>query len=605
MRFWIAAALAAIAGLGLVKLGAADPQSPDDATPRMAASVRPAPRYARSALFNDRNRNPGCLYMIDSHHIVFAGGGTAGHLFPGLAVAEALLASGSPLRITVIGGGKPLERAHAEAAGYEYVSLPCRPLPKRPGEALRFLTDNLSAYYTARRFLRAEDVSLVVGLGGYVSAAATRAAASRRVDYLLLEQNVIPGKTTRWLAARASAVCAAFGEVRAHLPTAARVRVTGTPVRGEFLRSDFPILPIANANHPPRLIVLGGSGGSRTLNESVPRAIYKARTALAEWQIVHQTGGSDWQPTATLYGKLGLKARVAPFFHDLPRLLAGSALAVSRAGGSTLAELAICGVPSILLPYPQAADDHQRHNAERFVAAGAARLLDFRQVEGRLDDALARELTVLAGSPDLRRQMSDAGAPPGPPRRSHAGGEPHSADAGRPADRRGLGRGGCASQRCRANPGHAAAWRLAGRERHGASRRCIGYPRFLRTVRAVTLIVAQLVDSYPRSQPAASALPLTAAPRLDCRAARERHVLGGCPRSVTRPHCRKRLAASRSRLSIATDSGGFTRSANSIRSSSLWSPISKLTTTFARSSSSPNVPSASILLIALAKQDFT
>jgi UDP-N-acetylglucosamine--N-acetylmuramyl-(pentapeptide) pyrophosphoryl-undecaprenol N-acetylglucosamine transferase len=348
--------------------------------------------------------------MKHSNHIVFAGGGTAGHLFPGLAVADVLARSPLPVRITMIGSGKPFECEQVSAAGYDYLALRCRPLPSRPGEALRFLTDNLSGFYSARRFLQESEVALVVGLGGYASAAATRAAANLRVPYVLLEQNVLPGRTTRWLASRATAVCAAFPQIRAHLRAGVRVRLTGTPLRREFRALRRARLVAMQEASPPRLLVLGGSGGSRTLNENAPRAIYKAQEALRGWEIVHQTGASDPQRTEVLYTKLGISARVAPFFEDLPQLLGTSALAVSRSGGTTLAELAACGVPSILLPYPRAADDHQRANALEFVAAGAAALLDSREVQGRLDNALAGEITRLAGDAAVRRQMGDKAA---------------------------------------------------------------------------------------------------------------------------------------------------------------------------------------------------
>ena len=342
--------------------------------------------------------------MVDTQHIVFAGGGTAGHLFPGLAVAEQLVARRYSLRLTFVGSGKAFEEDHVTAAGHEYIGLPCRPLPSRPREALRFLTENVSGYYAAKRLLRAENVALVVGLGGYASAATTRAAASLRIPYILLEQNVVPGRATRWLAPGAALVCAAFSDVRTHFRPGTRVRVTGTPVRRAFLR----LRPAARAAGPggrPRLIVLGGSGGSHTLNESVPWAIYKSQAGLADWDVVHQTGERDSRKTAALYAKLGIPARVAPFFANLAELLAGTDLAISRSGGTTLAELAVCGVPSILLPYPRAADDHQRRNAELFATAQAARMLDAREVSGRFDNALARDLTELARDEALRRRM--------------------------------------------------------------------------------------------------------------------------------------------------------------------------------------------------------
>ena len=232
------------------------------------------------------------------------------------------------------------------------------------------------------------------------------------IPYVLVEQNAFPGKATRWLAASAQVVCAAFPDVSAHLRPGCRVRTTGTPVRRELL---------AASRRPPRavgrrrgeqrrsqarLIVLGGSGGACALNEHVPSAVYKAQASLAGWEVLHQTGDRDCRATAALYEKLAIAARVVPFLDDLPRWLAGADLAISRAGGSTLAELAVCAVPAIVLPYPRAADDHQRKNADLFVAAGAAGLVDQREVTGRLDNALAQGLIELAGNPALRQHMA-------------------------------------------------------------------------------------------------------------------------------------------------------------------------------------------------------
>ncbi len=279
-------------------------------------------------------------------------------------------------------------------------------------EALLFLADNVSGYYAARRFLAAEGVALVVGLGGYASAATTRAAKSLDIPYVLVEQNAFPGKATRWLAASAQVVCAAFPDVSAHLKPGCRVRTTGTPVRRELLAHRAAAErrlaggAASSGDRKPRLIVLGGSGGARALNEHVPSAVYKAQASLAGWEVLHQTGDRDSRATAALYEKLGIAARVVPFLDDLPRWLAGADLAISRAGGSTLAELAVCAVPAIVLPYPRAADDHQRKNADLFVAAGAARMVDQREVTGRLDNALAQPLIELAGNPALRQDMA-------------------------------------------------------------------------------------------------------------------------------------------------------------------------------------------------------
>ena len=342
-------------------------------------------------------------------HIVFSGGGTGGHLFPGLAVAEELRRHAPRLRITFVGTGKPFELDRASDAGFDYFALSCRPFPRKATETLRFLKDNLTGYYAARRYLREQEVTLVVGLGGYASVPAARAAAAERVPYVLLEQNAVPGRATRWLAPAAAMVCAAFESARPYLKSRCRVRVTGNPLRREFVENGAPVRNLPDRLGGRRtLLVLGGSGGAQTLNEQVPRALYKAGAVLHGWQIVHQAGERQVARTAQLYRKLGIVAAVSPFIDELPGLLRASHLAISRAGGTTLAELAASALPAIVLPYPAAADDHQRKNADVFAAVGACRTIDQRELSGRLDNHLAQAVIELASDHPQRIRMAQA-----------------------------------------------------------------------------------------------------------------------------------------------------------------------------------------------------
>ena len=185
------------------------------------------------------SRHTPCAVIIMKNniaHIVFSGGGTGGHLFPGLAVAEQLSAMIPRVRITFCGGGKPFERQAATDAGFEYFALPSRPLPHAAREAVSFVVENLAGYLAARRFLREEHVSAVVGLGGYVSVPMARAASRRDVPLVLLEQNAVPGRATRWLARRATLICTTFAETAAGLRCRCPVRVTGNPIRFGFDR---------------------------------------------------------------------------------------------------------------------------------------------------------------------------------------------------------------------------------------------------------------------------------------------------------------------------------------------------------------------------------
>ncbi len=375
---------------------------------------------------------------INNPHIVFAGGGTAGHLFPGLAVAEQLLIIAPRARITIATGSKPQERELVLRAGYEHLQLPSRPLPRGPRGAWRFVKENLAGYRAAARFARAEDISLVVGLGGYASAPMAWAAAAGRLPLVLLEQNTVPGRATRWFAPRASLVCIAFEEAGKLLRAAGPVRLTGNPIRSGFESADHSVVRLIR--RPPRkaasveasslngdlvsdgpangglpraarlpqrqLLILGGSGGAHTLNEQIPRALYKLHDQLRGWRIVHQTGSRDREATAALYRKLAVPALTVSFVERLQPLLRGADLVISRAGGTTLAELATTGSPALLVPYPHAASDHQRKNANIFAAAGAAEILDTRELDGRLDNAFASALTPLLQNEHIRQSMS-------------------------------------------------------------------------------------------------------------------------------------------------------------------------------------------------------
>jgi len=358
-------------------------------------------------------------------HIVFAGGGTGGHLFPGLAVAERLSGDLPQVRVTFAGSGLRFEQAHVTAAGFEYLPLRCRPLPRRLREVFPFVSNNLNGYREAVRFLAGQRVAAVVGLGGYGSVPMARAAIRCRIPLVLLEQNAVPGRATRWLAPAATIVCTAFEEANQYLGSRCPVRVTGNPIRASFTRHLVALRAYAangngdsprasgsgtsnGNNHYKVLLVLGGSRGARSLNQYVPLALYKVGAALQGWRVVHQAGRADVKPTRQRYGKLGLKATVVPFVADMPRLLARADLAVCRAGGTTLAELAAAGVPGILLPYPYATDDHQRKNADVFSAAGGCFTLDEREIPGRLDRPLAHALSVLLADHAKRVAMSQA-----------------------------------------------------------------------------------------------------------------------------------------------------------------------------------------------------
>jgi UDP-N-acetylglucosamine--N-acetylmuramyl-(pentapeptide) pyrophosphoryl-undecaprenol N-acetylglucosamine transferase len=341
------------------------------------------------------------------------------------------------VRITFAGSGRDFERQHVGQAGFEYLPVPSRPLPRRPWQFGSFLIENLRGYRRARRFLAQQCVAVVVGLGGFASAPMARAAVRHGIPLVLLEQNVVPGRTTRWLAKSATFLCASIDETAAHLDPRCPVLVTGNPVRSAFSSSSAGPLaaerqrvrPVATRTRPAshifsgapndapdthddatraetsakllslpddqpgkQLLILGGSSGARSLNENVPRALAKIDWALSGWQIVHQAGHGNTQATRRLYRTLGVDAVVVPFISDMASTLAQTDLAICRAGGTTLAELAAAAVPAILLPYPHAADDHQLKNAQWVAASEGGIVVDQRKHPNDLVDHLADTL---------------------------------------------------------------------------------------------------------------------------------------------------------------------------------------------------------------------
>jgi UDP-N-acetylglucosamine--N-acetylmuramyl-(pentapeptide) pyrophosphoryl-undecaprenol N-acetylglucosamine transferase len=302
--------------------------------------------------------------------VVFAGGGTGGHIFPGIAVARALERISREWRCEFWGVGRPVETSLFEKEAVRARVLPAAPMPKNPLGLPRFACKIAAGYFKARSLLKQEGISVVVGLGSYSSFAPVLAARHMGLPTVLLEQNVIPGKATRKLAAGASAVCATWPECKERLPAKTRLFVTGNPVRRGIVEA-----AMANSYRlSGPIVVLGGSTGAVGLNTAVIGAVETLRET--ERRIVHQTGQSDYERVKAAYKKAGVDADVRPFFDDMAETYTNACLLIARGGGTTLAEAALFGIPSVLIPYPHHGDLHQRANAEVFEQAGAAQIIE-------------------------------------------------------------------------------------------------------------------------------------------------------------------------------------------------------------------------------------
>lgn len=302
---------------------------------------------------------------------LFAGGGSGGHLMPGLAVVEELVRREPAARIVFAGSEREIERRILASHDLEHRPLSVETSAMLQRNPLRFAWRYWCARREAGRILLEVNPQVVIGLGGFASVPVVVAANRRGIPVVLLEQNTVPGRATRWLAKRAAAICTSFDETATMLPSTTRIERTGNPVR----RAIAELHDNAAVRSTPTLLVLGGSQGATAVNEAAVESAKRLGTKLDEWRIVHQTGPRDEDRVRAAYEELGLNFVVDSFFEDLVPHYRSASLAIARAGATSLAELACAGIPSVTIPYPGAIHDHQARNAEHYVNAGAAWLV--------------------------------------------------------------------------------------------------------------------------------------------------------------------------------------------------------------------------------------
>jgi UDP-N-acetylglucosamine--N-acetylmuramyl-(pentapeptide) pyrophosphoryl-undecaprenol N-acetylglucosamine transferase len=316
--------------------------------------------------------------------VMIAGGGTGGHVIPALAIAGALK-SAYDAEVCFIGTARGMETRLVPQAGYALELIEVGQLNRVSlATKLKTMIALPRGILHCLGLLRSWRPEAVVGVGGYASGPAMLAALILGVPTLAFEPNAVPGMANRLIGKRISAAAVNFSPTRGYFRNA---EVTGIPVRAEF----FALAPRPTQS-APRLLVMGGSQGARALNQKMPQVAKALLDAVPGLTILHQAGARHAETTEAAYAASGAPAdqwRVQPFLEDMPSQFAASDLILARSGASTVAELAASGKPSLLVPFPQAADDHQRKNAEVLVEGDAAvMLLEQDMTDARLLDAL-------------------------------------------------------------------------------------------------------------------------------------------------------------------------------------------------------------------------
>ncbi len=336
--------------------------------------------------------------------LIFAGGGTGGHLYPAIAIADRVreLLVDRQVEIIFVGTERGIEYRIREQLGYPLHLINVRGLIRS------FTLKNLlvpfavvQAIFQVRRLLAQFRPDAVVGTGGYVSWPVLRTAAGKGIPTMLQEQNSFPGIATRKLASRARRIYLGFAKAIDFLPAGVPTMVTGNPVRRSLTLGDRAVAVKAFGLDPHKktILVMGGSQGAHAINKSVMKSLIAGSMPDA-YQLLWLTGKRDHKDVVAEAGELTKRHALFPFEHRMDLVYAAADLAISRAGALTLAELELCAVPSLLVPYPFAAGDHQRKNAEQFVAGGLGEMI----IETDLDrtDILARAV-ALCESGESRR----------------------------------------------------------------------------------------------------------------------------------------------------------------------------------------------------------
>ena len=336
--------------------------------------------------------------------VVIAGGGTGGHLYPGIAVARELLSRMPDARVSFAGTARGIEARVVPREGFELdvirsAGLKGKSITDRARGALLIPIGLVDAW----RIVSARRPDLVIGVGGYSSGPVVLAASVRGVPAMLLEQNAVPGLTNRLLARFVKAAAVTFDETRAFFGS--KAFVSGNPVRPEFLAAAMPQESALNEHATVQVLVFGGSQGAHAINVAMVEAAPRLAAGPPHFRLVHQTGDRDVEMVRTAYRDAGLQAEVEPFLYDMGRRLAAADVVVSRAGATTLAETTAAGKAAILIPLPTATDDHQRRNAEALAAHGAAEVLLQRDLTGA---ALADRIAALASDRERRARMASA-----------------------------------------------------------------------------------------------------------------------------------------------------------------------------------------------------
>lgn len=331
--------------------------------------------------------------------IIIAGGGTGGHIYPGIAVAQEFKRRNAATSVVFVGTARGLETRIVPREGFGLELIEVAALKGvSVGRRVKSLLLLPKSFFAARSLIRRYRPDVVIGVGGYASGPMVLVASLMGVPTMVAEQNALPGFTNRMLARFVKAAAVSFEEARSFF--GAKAEITGNPVRAEFFS-----VPDKEPGAVTNILITGGSQGARPINEALIAALPLLAAERNRLSLVHQTGERDYERVSEAYRRAGMKAEVKPFIEKMVDEFARADLVICRAGATTVAELAAAGRPALMIPFPLAADDHQRKNAEAVQRAGAGRMILQSELTG---ERLVLELLQFVRDPQKLKQMGAA-----------------------------------------------------------------------------------------------------------------------------------------------------------------------------------------------------
>lgn len=363
--------------------------------------------------------------MPQTTTILLAGGGTGGHLYPGIAVAQALREKIPGVRAIFLCTMREIDRVILEPTGFEFIPQPIVPLPpyRSVGGLLKFWKSWRDTKDIVRQTLKDRAPAAVLGLGGYAAGVAVKVAALRGLPAAILNPDVIPGKANQYLMRHVQAICCQFQATAEHVSSHRRgkLKFTGCPIRPELRTLPPKDQATARLQLDPllrTLVITGASLGAKTINEAVLTML--STLTLRGWQILHLSGREHADAVRAGYRDLSIAARVIDFTPTMADVWSAADLAISRAGASSCAELTACGVPAIFMPYPFHKDLHQRANAKALADAGAAMMIDDEKNPKKNAEKLQPIVESLLYDAARRQSMADAARKLGKPEAADA-----------------------------------------------------------------------------------------------------------------------------------------------------------------------------------------